>query len=284
MEWFRLFRFGKIMRFHKRNHRRAIIIDGRIAFTGGAAVSDHWLGDASSPGQWRDTMYRLHGCVASNIQSAFTQLWASCCGEILVGPHFYPLDQAADGGAEALSRHVNVISSPAADSHPLRKVFWLSVRAARERIYLATPYFTPDENMREVLADRARTGVDVRVLAPGRHTDAHFVRYAARSYYDELLEAGVRIYEYQPSFLHAKLLVVDGKWSVIGSANLDVRSKELNQENILGILDDGFGRQLDEIFLADLEKAREIHLEEWRSRSVKDRVLERFFELFSEQY
>lgn len=284
VEWFRRFRFGKIMRFHKRNHRRAIIIDGKVAFTGGAAVSDHWLGDADRPGRWRDTMYRLRGCVATNVQSAFTQLWASSSGEILVGPAFYPRDSEAVEGGEALSRHVNVISSPANESHPLRKVFWLSVRAARERIYLATPYFTPDENMRDVLAERARSGVDVRVLAPGRHTDAPYVRWAAHSYYEEFLRAGVRIYEYEPTFLHAKLLVVDGRWAVIGSANLDVRSKELNQENILGILDEGFGAQLEETFTKDLEDAREVRLEEWRRRPLPARILERFFVLFAEQY
>lgn len=282
--WFRTLRFGKLTRFHKRNHRRAIVIDGVTGFTGGAAVADEWLGNAEDPDHWRDTMYRVTGCIAANLQSAFAQLWSSCCGEILIGDSFYPLDHPEDSPGEEIARHIHVNSSPADDAHPLRKVFWISLRAARETLYLATPYFVPDRHTAEVLKDRARAGVDVRLLLPGEHTDAQPIRWAAHGYYEGLLAAGVRIYEYQPTFIHAKLLVIDGLWSVVGSANIDIRSKELNQENVLGILDREFGAQLERTFLHDLERAREIRLEEWCRRGPGQCLIERFCLLFAEQY
>jgi cardiolipin synthase len=282
--WFRLFRFGKITRFHKRNHRRAIVMDGRVGFTGGAAVGDKWLGDAQDPDHWRDDMYRVTGCIASNLQSAFTQLWGAVTGEVLLGPTVYPLDFPEVDEGETVSRHVHVASSPSAEDHPLRKVYWLSFCSARERLYITTPYFVPDASMRDVVRKQAISGVDVRILLPNEHTDARPIRRASHYYYEELLGAGVRIYEYQPTMMHAKSVVIDGKWVVVGSANMDVRSKELNQENVLGILDEEFGRELEARFMKDLEQSREIRLEEWRKRGWRARVVERACQLFEEQY
>lgn len=284
--WFNPLHVGKLTRFHKRNHRRAIVIDGRIGFTGGAAVGDKWLGDAQDEEHWRDLMVQFTGGIASNLQSAFTQLWSSVSGEMLMGPAFYPYDEhpAHPGDGEELSRHVNLISSPAAAAHPLRKVFWASFRCARAKIYVTSPYFVPDDNTREVIRYRARRGVDVRLLLPDEHTDARPVRWASHSYYEELLKDGVRIWEYQRTMMHAKALVVDGQWAVVGSANMDIRSKELNQENAVGILDRGFGAQIERTFLDDLAQAREIRLEEWRRRGLARRANERFWVLFAEQY
>ncbi|CAN5877797.1 phospholipase D-like domain-containing protein [soil metagenome] len=281
---FRPLQWGKLTRFHRRNHRRAIVIDGEIGYTGGAAVSDKWLGDAANPEQWRDTMVRVTGPLAESLQAAFAQLWASSYGEILVGPAFYPEDAAGGTRGAAISEHINVISSPADDSHPLRKVFWLSFMAARERLWITNSYFVPDEHIREALKNRARAGVDVRILLPNQHTDAAVVRYAGHKYFEELLAAGVKIYEYQPTMMHAKQMVVDGAWSVVGSANLDVRSKELNQENVLGVLDDQFARQLEATFLADLRQAREIRLDTWRRRGYWARIREDFSVVFEEQF
>lgn len=284
---FRPFHVGQLTRFYKRNHRRSIVIDGRIGFTGGAAVSDAWLGNADAPDHWRDSMFRVTGSLARSLQAVFTEIWASVTGEILVGHAFYPLEAPVeDLGEEGLevARHVNVISSPAHEAHPLRKLFWISFMAARRRIWITTPYFVPDKHLRKALRYQARAGVDVRLLLPGAHTDARPIRWAARSYYAELLAAGVRIHEYQPTFLHAKTMVIDGTWSVIGSANLDIRSKELNEENVLGILDRGFAAQLEHTFRRDLEQAREVTPDEWRRRGAWERVMERFWVLFAEQY
>ncbi|MEX2282812.1 MAG: cardiolipin synthase [Gemmatimonadota bacterium] len=279
---FRPARLGKLTRFHKRNHRRAIVIDGTVGFTGGAAVGDKWLGNAQSPKQWRDTMVRVTGCMASNLQSAFTEPWAYTSGEILVGSEYYSQQPAEPDGKAA--RHVNVVSSPASEEHPLRLVFLLSFLAARKKLYLSTSYFVPDKHTRAAVAERARSGVDVRILVPNHHTDAKPIRLAGRSYYDELLQAGVRMYEYQPTMMHCKHAVIDEQWSIVGSANMDVRSKELNQENVLGILDRGFAAQLEQTFFNDLKKAHEFTLEEWRKRGLWEKMKERFWVLFAEQY
>ena len=288
VQWFHQFKLGKLTSFYKRNHRRAIVIDGRVAFTGGAAVADEWLGDAESEEHWRDMMVEVRGCLATNLQSAFTQLWANTCGEILIGDAYYPPDvdeeDEAGTGEEEISRHIHVTSSPAEASHPLRIFFWTTFACARERIWLTSAYFAPDAETRRILAERACEGVDVRLLLPNRNTDAPMVRLAAHAYYGDLLEAGVRIYEYQPTMIHAKTLVVDGVWSIVGSANLDIRSKELNQEIVLGIADTGFGKQLEETFEDDLLEAKEIRREDWRRRGLLSRAGERFCLMFVEQY
>jgi cardiolipin synthase len=177
-----------------------------------------------------------------------------------------------------------VISSPSSEAHPLRRLFWFSMRSARRSIYVTNPYFVPDDVMCTVMQERAREGVDVRILVPNEHIDVALIRWASHAYYERLLEAGIRIYEYQPTMIHQKLMVVDSRWSIVGSANMDVRSKELNQENVLGILDEGFGRQVEEVFFADLRRADEIHLEEWRRRPRWRRVPERLSLLFEEQF
>ena len=281
---FRPVRLGGLTRFHRRNHRRSIVIDGLIAFTGGAAVGDKWLGSASTKEEWRDSMVQVTGPLAKSVQSAFTTLWGSCAGEMLMGDGHYPAQEAAPAGAQEVSHHTCVVSAPSHEDHPLRQFFMLSFLSARRTLYIATPYFVPDAQTRGAAAARARQGVDVRILLPNEQTDAVPIRLAGHSYFDDLLSAGVRIFEYQPAMMHNKTVVVDGQWSVVGSANMDIRSKELNQENVLGILDEGFGRQLEASFLADLKKAKEITLPEWRRRGVWARVKERTSALFAEQY
>lgn len=286
--WFHPPRFGMLTRMHKRNHRRAIVVDGEIGFTGGAAVMDKWMGDGVHGDCWRDCMVEVRGAIAANLQSAFTSLWTHVTGEILVGEEFYGADEE-DGTDEALpgepiSWHISAVSSPSTEAHPMRALFWLSFRAACERIYITNPYFVPDEIMCALLQDRARAGVDVRVLVPGEHIDVKLIRYASHFRYEAMIESGVRIYEYQPAMIHQKAAVVDGKWSLIGSVNMDVRSKELNQENALGILDVGFAGQVEETFLRDLEHAREVDLERFRRRPWHARLLERGAALFEEQF
>ena len=286
VRWFNPFRLGKLTAFYRRNHRRAIVIDGKVAFTGGASVGDKWLGNAQDPDHWRDIMVEVRGCLAGNLQSAFTQLWANSTGELLIGSDYFPETEKAeeDPGAEGLARHVTVISSPSEGSHPLRVFYWTSLACARETLYLTSAYFVPDRDMRRVLAERARAGVDVRLLLPNKYTDVKIVRLAGHFYYRGLLAAGVRIYEYQTTMMHTKSLVVDGAWSVVGSANMDIRSKELNQEAVIGISDRGFGRQLTDTFFADLAQSREIRLQEWEKRPLIARALERVVVLFEEQY
>ena len=280
---FRPARFGKFTTFHKRNHRRAIVIDGTVAFTGGAAVADQWLGNAENEEQWRDTMVRVTGPLALTLQSAFADTWASASGEILDGPQFFP-PAAADAGSPGAMVHTSVASTPTSDLHPLRLFLAQSFLSAQRKLYITTPYFVLDRETREVVAERARAGVDVRILLPDEHTDAKMIRLTSHYYYDHLLAAGVKIYEYQPTMIHSKAIVVDGLWSVVGSANMDVRSIELNVENVLGILDEGFARSLEAAFDEDLKRAHQFHLEEWRRRGTWERIKERLASLLAEQY
>lgn len=305
VETFSAPRFGKLTRFHKRDHRRAIVMDGRIAYTGGMAVGDKWVGNADTEEHWRDTMVRVTGPLAVTLQSAFVAPWAQTSGELLFGPDVFPPDVAgatdaapqrlaapsagtgpapAAGAVERVTLHTGLASAPSSENHPLRLFFIQSFVSAQRKLYITTPYFVPDEAIRKVVADRARAGADVRILLPDEHTDAKPIRLASHAYFEELLAAGVKIYEYQPTMMHTKGVVVDGAWSVVGSANMDVRSKELNNENVLGILDEGFAQEMETTFFEDLKKSQEIRLEEWRRRGWWEQAKERMAVLFAEQY
>jgi cardiolipin synthase len=281
---FRPLKFGLLTRYHRRNHRRAVVMDGTVAFTGGMAVAPQWLGDADGPEHWRDTMVRLTGPAASHVQSAFADVWAYTTGEALAGEAFFPTVASAvpavaampEGAAPAPPMvHLSIASAPSKEDHPLALLFLLTFAGARQRLYVTTPYFMPDRTVRQVLIERARAGVDVRVLLPNELTDAAPVRLAAQRHYEELLAGGVRIWEYQPSFLHAKAVVVDGKWSVVGSANLNTRSRELDHENVVGLVDPALAARLEEGFTRDLGRAREIRLPEWRRRGTWQKLKER---------
>ncbi|GAC1412380.1 MAG: phospholipase D-like domain-containing protein [Candidatus Doudnabacteria bacterium] len=281
--WFRKAHFGKLTRFYKRNHRRAIVIDGSVGFLGGAAVEDKWLGDASSSKSWRDSMVKVTGSMAENLQSAFSQVWADTQGEILVGPKFYPL--AYEERREMnLSKHISVISSPTSEFHPMSNLYYLTFKAARKSIFMTHSYFVPDKALRDILQEKAKAGLDVRVLLPNNYIDGKTIRWASQKYFEEFLRAGVKIYEYQPTMIHSKTIVVDGKWSIVGSANMDVRSTELNKENVLGILENDFAEELEKTFLEDIKQAKEMKLGQWKKRSFFRMFRERIAVLFEEQY
>jgi cardiolipin synthase len=276
---FRPPRLRNLVRFYRRSHRRAIVIDGKIGFTGGAAVSKKWKGNVTNRHEWRDSMTRVTGPMVAGIQSAFATNWVYCTGEVIAGPRFFPtLDRGP--GLCGLS----VVSSPSDALQPIRLLFWVSFINARRRLWICNSYFIPDQRLRDAVVERARAGVDVRILVPGNHTDAVPVQAAGRSYYEELLAAGVRIFEYEPAMMHAKTAVIDGTWSIVGSANLDERSMELNEENVLGIGDRDFARSIEKGVAEDLTRSREIHLEQWRKRSIFKRGLERCAKALIEQY
>ena len=259
-------------RDHKRNHRRAIIIDGRIGYTGGIAVADTWLGNASNAKEWRDMMFRVDGSMAAHLQAAFAEIWELGTGEILAGQQFYP---AAEQDVRQRQFHyIPYVSSPSVDTFGMENLVLLSLSAAQRSILIVSPYFLPDKSIRESLCAKAKSGTQVRVLLPNAHNDSRWVRYASQHYYDELLRCGIRISEYQPTFNHTKLLVVDDGWSVIGSANMDNRSRKLNDEVVLGIADAPFAAKLAKIIAGDEARAQPITLEQWQRRSYWDRALE----------
>jgi cardiolipin synthase A/B len=279
VERFRPLALRNLVRFYRRTHRRAVVIDGRIGFTGGAAISRKWKGNVNNSHEWRDSMSGVTGPLVAGIQSAFAGNWVYCTGEVLAGDRFFP---RLDPGAGPCS--LSVISSPSDAFQPIRLLFWLSFTNARKRLWICNSYFIPDRRLRKAVIERARAGVDVRVLVPGNHTDAVPVQLAGRSYYDELLAAGVRIFEFEPAMMHAKTTVVDGVWSIIGSANMDERSMELNEENVLGVADRDFARAIEDGVVADFGRSRELDLEQWRRRPLYRRALERVAKALIEQY
>jgi cardiolipin synthase A/B len=279
LEFFRPLALRNLVRIYRRTHRRAIVIDGVVAFTGGAAISNKWRGDTRNPKEWRDSMTRVTGALVTGVQSAFAANWVYCCGEVIAGPRFYPPGE--DGGPAC---GLSVVSSPSDAQQPIRLLMWLSFTNARRRLWIVSSYFIPDPHLRKAVQTRARAGVDVRILVPGNHTDAIPVQYAGRGYYEELLEAGVRIFEYQASMMHAKTVVVDDGWTLVGSANMDERSMEINEENLLGIAEAGFARAVVEGIEMDLTRSKEIRLEQWRRRPGYQRVLEKVALVLIEQY
>jgi cardiolipin synthase len=294
---FRPLRPWTLVRAFKRDHRRAIVVDGRIGFTGGGAIGEKWTGDAQDPEHWRDSMALVTGSLAAGIQTAFGNNWLYCTGEIISGPRFYPHTGGGPGEAEGgaggqpgaqpragLPAAVALASSPSDSAQPIRLLYWLSLTSARKRILISSSYFVPGRRIRDAVVERARAGVEVRILVPGEKTDAKPVRLAGRSFYEELLAAGVRIFEYRPTMMHAKTVVVDGVWSIVGSSNMDERSTEINEENNLGIADPDLAEQIERGLLADMEQADEIRLDEWRRRSTPQRFKEHFFKLLIEQY
>ena len=285
---------GKISVFHSlsiapwqllnnqlRNHRRAIVVDGNIGYTGGMTINDSWLGNASNPKEYRDVMFRTTGPMAQDIQGAFGELWTSMTGEVLVGENFYPSETSVPKVDAPV--YIPLMSTPSADSLALQKFFLLSILGAEHTIYITTPYFIPDLSLREALIKKAKEGVDVRVLVPNKLNDSRSVYYASHYSYEDLLEGRVKIYEYQPTFIHVKTMVIDSDWSVIGSANMDNRSRKLNEENIFGVSDKSFGMVLENIFLGDLSHAQQIDLTEWKKRSIWQRIREVFDQKFIQQ-
>ena len=252
-----------------RSHVRGIVVDGRIGWTGGFSIDDRWLGDGRASGSWRETNVRFEGPAVRQLQAAFAAAWAEATGTLFSGR------ATVAGGEDDPALAGLLYATPTMGSTAAERFFAMTIAGARRTLYITNSYFAPDENFVGLLADAARRGVDVRILTGGPRTDVRTVRLAGRAQYDRLLEAGVRIYEWQPTTLHAKTFVVDGLWSTIGSMNFDNRSLTLNDESTLMILDDHVGQQMNAIFIADLNHAEEITLLRFRQRPWVQRLMER---------
>ena len=266
---FRPLRISMLNVAQNRSHVRAIVIDGRIGWTGGFGIDDKWLGDGRSNGGWRDTNVRFEGPAVRQLEAAFAAAWTEATGELLTGRITVPV--ARDGAVRAGL----VYAPPTLGSTVAERFLALSVAAARKTLYITNPYFAPEDNFVDLLAAAAKRGVDVRLLLSGPRTDIRLARRAARGRYDRLLAAGVRVFEWQPTALHAKTFVVDELWSSVGTMNFDNRSLVLNEEVTLMVLDAGFGHDMTAMFVDDLRHATEITREEFRKRSWTERVVER---------
>lgn len=256
-------------RLNNRTHRKLLVIDGVLGFTGGAGIADEWEGDAESPKHWRDTHYRIQGPVVEQMQAAFMDNWMKTTGQVLhSADYFVPSQRAGDDSAQLF------MSSATGGSMSMQLMYLLSIAAAEKSVMLASAYFVPDDlTIKTILAARKR-GVRVVVLVPGKQIDVKTVRHASRARWGEMLEAGVEIYEYQPTMYHCKLMIVDDQWVSIGSSNLDNRSFRLNDEANLNVLSPRFAAEQSALFEQDLAKARQITLQMWRKRPLGDRIME----------
>ncbi|HET9386993.1 MAG TPA: phospholipase D-like domain-containing protein, partial [Gemmatimonadales bacterium] len=237
-----------LRRLNNRTHRKLLVVDGRIAFTGGVGIADHWQGRAQDPEHWRETHFRVEGPVVAQFQAAFNDNWIKTTGEILNGAtYFPPLEPAGK-----LDAHL-FIASPAGGSESMHLMYLLAVAAAARTIDVAASYFVPDKLLIQAIIEARGRGVRVRILLPGPHSDAKTTQAASKSTWGELLQAGVLIYVYQPTMLHTKLVIVDTALVSVGSTNFDPRSFRLNDEANLNIYDQAFARQMTEVVEADLQ-------------------------------
>lgn len=266
---FRPLRLSTLHMAQNRSHVRGIVVDGHIGWTGGFSIDDRWLGDGRTSDSWRDTNVRFEGPAVRQLQAAFAAAWVEATGTLFSGRATVG-DGDGDRGLAGL-----LYATPTMGSTSAERFFAMTIAGARRTLYITNSYFAPDDSFVGLLADAARRAVDVRILTGGSRTDVRTVRLAGRAQYAPLLEAGVRIYEWQPTTLHAKTFVADGVWATIGSINFDNRSLTLNDESTLMILDENIGQQMDAVFLDDLSHAKEITLLGFRQRAWLPRVLER---------
>ncbi len=263
-------RWYNVGRLNNRTHRKLLIVDGLVGFTGGVGIADEWLGHAQDPDHWRDSHFRLEGPAVAQMQAAFMDNWIETCAQVLHGEDYFPRLEPAGPHAAQVFR-----SSADDGSESVRLMYLLSIASAARSVRIANSYFVPDALVTRMLVEAQRRGAQVEIIVPGRHIDQKVVRRASRSLWGPLLEAGIAIYEYQPTMYHVKVMVVDEAWTSVGSTNFDNRSFRLNDEANLNILDAEFAGAQARVFEEDKARARRITLEEWRRRPLKERAIER---------
>jgi cardiolipin synthase len=272
-------RLWSLYKIGRRTHRKILVVDGKVSFTGGFCIADDWLGDARNPKEWRDIMVRATGPVSAQMQAIFGEDWTYTTGEILSGDKFYPhIEPAGETQAQA-------IKVSRGDSSSLAEMlYFTAIQSARKSIHIQNAYFVPDAQIRESLVQAARRGVDVRVMIPGRHIDMPLLRMASQRHYGELLEGGVRIFEYERTMIHSKDAVIDGIFSLIGSINFDGRSLLENNEDSLAFYDRDFAAKLEATFTADEKDCHEVTYKTWRKRGPVQRMTELLSGFFQPLY
>jgi len=262
-------RWYTLSRLNNRTHRKLLVVDGTIAFTGGVGIADQWDGDAQDPEHWRDTHYRLEGPAAATFQSVFLDNWTKATGRVLHGPAYFPAIEPAGGTSAQM-----VSSSPSGGSEAIHLMYLLALAAARESVVLSSSYFVPDDATVQALVAAVKRGVSVRIVTPGPLIDTKIVRAASRARWGELLAAGVRIAEYQPTMYHVKMLAIDGLFVSVGSTNFDNRSFRLNDEANLNVYDTGFAQEAVRVFDADWVKSAPVTFEAWSKRPWREKAWE----------
>ncbi len=262
-----IYHMANLARANHRTHRKLLVIDGKVGFTGGVGIANEWMGDARNEDEWRDSHYRVEGPVVAQMQAAFLDNWMKTRAVVLHGnDYFPPLKKAGNHRCQMFK------SSPMEGSESARLMFMLSICAAEHSIRIGNAYFVPDDLTTETLIEAAGRGVKIEILVPGDKIDSGIVRRASRDRWGELLRHGIEIHEFQPTMYHCKCMIIDDLWTSIGSANFDNRSFRLNDEANLSVLDRSFAEAAAAKFDEDLARSRRVTLEEWESRPLAMRV------------
>jgi cardiolipin synthase A/B len=267
--WYNPIRWNHLRRINNRTHRKSLIVDGVIGFTGGAGIADHWTGDAQDDKHWRDLQIRIEGPAVRPLQSGFAQNWLECTSELVTGPMFYPPPQPA--GPLALQ---TIMSSPETGASTVRVMYCLAISAARESIDIANPYFVPDHVSIDLFRDAVTRGVRVRVMVAGVSNDTLVTRFNSVRLYGALLDAGVELYEYNRTMMHHKIMMIDGLWSTIGTANFDNRSFSHNEESNVSMSDEAVTAALTRSFEEDLSVSERMTKERWQRRGLPHKAVE----------
>ena len=271
-------RWYNVGRMNNRTHRKLLVIDGRLGFTGGVGIADKWMGHAEDPEHWRDSHFRVEGPVVAQMQAAFMDNWIKSRGEVLHGDDYFPeLEEVGDSEAQLFA------SSSLEGSESARLMFLLSIASAKASVRISASYFVPDDLSLQTLVDARGRGADVTIIVPGKYIDTKITRRASRARWGKLLEAGVEIFEYQPTMYHTKTMIIDDCFVSVGSTNFDTRSFRLNDEANLNILDRDFANRQIEIFEEDLSRARQITFEQWKHRPMREKIIEKLAALFRSQ-
>ena len=268
---YRPLKWYNLGRLNNRTHRKLLVVDGRIGFTGGVGIADQWEGHAEDPDHWRDLHFRIEGPVVAQFQAAFNDNWIKTTGVVLNGADYFPpLERMGDMDAHMF------VASPAGGSESMHLMYLMAIAAAERSIDLEAAYFVPDDLIIKALLAARHRGVRVRVILPGKHIDSETVRLASKAHWGELLLGGVEIHEYQPTMMHNKLLIVDGLMVSVGSTNFDVRSFRLNDEASLNVYDAAFAARMTEVFEADLKPTVRYTHAMWEARPLKEKLVEKF--------
>ncbi|HKY20123.1 MAG TPA: phospholipase D-like domain-containing protein [Vicinamibacterales bacterium] len=279
LAWYNPVRLYNLGRFNHRTHRKSLIVDGRIAYTGGAGIADHWMGNAQDKDHWRDTQIRLEGPAVVPLQTGFAHNWLQTTEELISGFEFYPAIEKAAGPLAVQT----ILSSPETGASTARTFYYLSIAAARRTIFIANPYFIPDQGAIDLLLAAKKRGVDVRIMVAGIYNDNWMARQNSVRLYGPMLKAGIEILEYNHTMLHQKTMVVDGVWATVGTTNFDSRSFAHNEENNVCFCDRRLARQLEEVFRNDVKGCDVITLKSWRKRPLLAKSVQAVVSLLQEQ-
>ncbi|HEV8632072.1 MAG TPA: phospholipase D-like domain-containing protein [Thermoanaerobaculia bacterium] len=272
-------RWYQMDRLNHRTHRKLLVVDGKVGFTGGVGIGDEWTGNAQDPQHWRDSHYRVEGPAVAQMQAAFQDNWLKTHAEVLHSEAYFPPLAPAGAVKAQMFR-----SSPREGSDSVRLMYLLAIAAARREILIANAYFVPDDLALRELVEAAGRGVRIRIVLPGPITDAQVVRSASRARWGDLLEAGAEFYEYQPTMYHCKIFIVDRRLASVGSTNFDSRSFRLNDEANLNVLDRGFAESQAKVIEDDIGHSRRMTLEAWRQRPWRERAADRLSALLRSQF